>query len=69
MARDRNISNTQKYVLVQFLLEHSKEGKPLRGKMTEDALRFEVSTRQVSRYWAATKQQKENGLAINLISD
>ncbi|XP_057810274.1 uncharacterized protein LOC131024753 [Salvia miltiorrhiza] len=62
----KDLSNSDRNKIVQFLLSNLKNGKPRYGSMKEAASVFNSSQHTVARLWAAAKKQRENGEEIYL---
>lgn len=64
----KNLSTNQRNLIIQFILSTSDNGKPRRGAISESAEEWNVSTRCVSRLWAAAKKQRDEGKPIHNLS-
>lgn len=68
VGRPKDLTNEERNLCVQFLLQSSSNGKPKRGKIKEAATMFGISRFTVSRLWRAAKDQQSNGLAVCIVS-
>ncbi|XP_074293752.1 uncharacterized protein LOC141620902 [Silene latifolia] len=68
MYKTRNLSNLERQKIVQILLEKCKNGKPRKGSMMEVAEQFGVTRKTLTNLWKKTRQQRDLGEVINVIS-
>ncbi|XP_057791075.1 uncharacterized protein LOC131008200 [Salvia miltiorrhiza] len=68
MVHLKDVEDDKKMMVVQFLLQNSKDGKPKYGKMKDADIKFNLGRRTITRFWAEAKKQKIQGQLINLTS-
>ncbi|XP_057811551.1 uncharacterized protein LOC131025782 [Salvia miltiorrhiza] len=66
MVHLKDVEDDKRMMVVQFLLQNSKDGKPKYGKMKEAGIKFNLGRRTVTRFWAEAKKQNNRGQLINL---
>ncbi|XP_074317890.1 uncharacterized protein LOC141653923 [Silene latifolia] len=66
--RGPNLSNDHRHRIVCILFEHTKYGRPERGKMQEVADQFGVDRKTIFRIWTLAKGQRLNGDEVDIHS-
>lgn len=68
VPRPKDLTNDERNLCVQFILQDSSNGKPKRGRLLEAQLKFNISRSTVSRLWRTARDQQAQGLAIHIVS-
>lgn len=68
VPRPKNLTDEERNLCVQFILQHSKNGKPKYGRLLEAQNIFQVLKETVARIWKAAREQQAQGIMIHIIS-